>query len=52
MGKDKVTVCEVGHEVLTWICSQFPSSFDNNNLTLDIPVWLAFIKLTERCHNA
>lgn len=50
-GKERATICEVGHEVTMWICSQFPSSFANNYLALDIHVWVAFIRLTEKCHN-
>ena len=51
-GKERGTICEVGHEVMMRICSQFPSSFANNYLALDIHVWVAFIRLTEKCHNA
>lgn len=48
-GKERATICEVGHEVMMWIRSQFPSSFANNYLALDIHVWVAFIRLTEKC---
>lgn len=51
-GKERATICEVGHEVMMRICSQFPSSFANNYLALDIHVWVAFIRLTGKCHKA
>lgn len=51
-GDERATICELGHELMMQICSQFPSSFAYNFLALDIHVWIAFIKLTEKCHNA
>lgn len=51
-GDEKATICELGHELRMQICSQFPSSFACNFVALDINVWVTFIKLTEKCHNA
>jgi len=51
-GTERATICEVGHEVMMQICSQFPSSFANNYLALDTHVRVALIRLTKKSHNA